>query len=225
MKLYMHPVSTVCRPLLLFIMENDIPVKKEVVDLMSGAQMQPPYANLNPNCLVPMLVDGDLQLTEGSAILKYLADKIHSPAYPKDLKKRAKVNEMMDWLNTNFYRDFGYNFCYPQLFPHHKRRSDEGQAATIEWGKEKARHWLSLLNDHWLGPDKPYLCGDQITIADYFGAALVTVGEIVHIDFSSYPNIERWLGNVKRLPHWAEVNAPFQGYIDAMKEQEFVALA
>ena len=70
---------------------------------------------LNPNCLVPILEDGDLRLTESSAILKYLADKIGSPAYPKDLKRRAKVNEMMDWINTNFYRDWGYNLAYPQL--------------------------------------------------------------------------------------------------------------
>ena len=91
---------------------------EELVDLMTGAHMQPPYAAINPNCLVPMLEDGDLKLTESSAILKYLADKIGSPAYPKDLKQRAKVNEMMDWINTNFYRDWGYNLCYPQLFPH-----------------------------------------------------------------------------------------------------------
>ena len=39
------------------------------------------------------LEDGDLKLTESSAILKYLADKIGSPAYPKDLKARAKRSE------------------------------------------------------------------------------------------------------------------------------------
>jgi glutathione S-transferase len=46
---------------------------------------------------VPVLEDGDFRLTEGSAILKYLADSIDSPAYPKGLKERARVNEMMEW--------------------------------------------------------------------------------------------------------------------------------
>ena len=151
MKLYMHPVSMTSRPVRLFIADNNIPVDEEVVDLFTGAHMQPPYSNINPNCLVPMLEDGDLKLTESSAILKYLADKIGSPAYPKDLKQRAKVNEMMDWINTNFYREWGYNLCYPQLFPHLKRRSDEAQAATLEFGKENAKRWLKILNDHWLG--------------------------------------------------------------------------
>ena len=84
-----------------------------------------------------MLEDGDFRLTESSAILKYLADKVDSPAYPKDLKKRARVNEMMDWLNTGFYRDFGYGLVYPQIFPHHKRPSDEAQAADDRSGARK----------------------------------------------------------------------------------------
>ena len=89
MKLYMHPVSMTCRPVRLFTAENNIAMDEEFIDLMTGAHMQPPYSNINPNCLVPMLVDGDLKLTESSAILKYLADKVNSPTYPKDLKQRA----------------------------------------------------------------------------------------------------------------------------------------
>jgi glutathione S-transferase len=60
MKLYMHPVSVTSRPVRLFIAENKIACDEELVDLMTGAHLQEPYASLNPNCLVPMLVDGDL---------------------------------------------------------------------------------------------------------------------------------------------------------------------
>src|SRR5690348_13887076 len=114
MKLYMHPVSTATRPVRLFIAENGIKCDEEMVDILKGAHYQEPYASLNPNRMVLMLEDGDLRLTEGSAIMKYLADKYDLPAYPKDLKKRAKINEMMDWLNTQFYRDFGYGLVYPR---------------------------------------------------------------------------------------------------------------
>ncbi len=141
MKLYMHPVSTASRPVRLFIAENGIECDEEVVDILQGAHYQEPYASLNPSRLVPMLEDGDFRLTESSAILKYLADKYDLPSYPKDLKKRAKVNEVMDWLNTQFYRDFGYGLIYPQLFPHHKRRSDEAHAGVIAWGQQGSRNW------------------------------------------------------------------------------------
>jgi glutathione S-transferase len=225
MKLYMHPISTTSRPIRLFVAEHRIPVEEEVVDIMTGAQYNPPYSAVNPNCLVPMLEDGDLRLTESSAILKYLADKVGSPAYPKDLKQRAKVNEVMDWINTNFYRDFGYGLCYPQLFPNLKRRSDEAQAATLEMGKEHSKRWLKVLNDYWIGPDKNYLVGDQVTIADYFGACLVSIGEIIKVDFSAYPNIKRWLDNVAKLPAWPKVNEAFNGLVAAVKDQPFVTIS
>lgn len=172
-----------------------------------------------------MIEDGDLRLTESSAILKYLADKIGSPAYPKDLKARAKVNEMMDWSNTNFYREWGYNLCYPQLFPDFKRRSEEAHSATLEWGNAQSKRWLKLLNDHWIGPNKRYLCDDEITIADYFGSGIVTLGEAIGIDFAPYPNVERWLDTIKKLPSWPTVNEAFYGLVTAVKGQNFVALA
>src|SRR3970040_2198137 len=96
MKLYMHPVSMTCRPVMLFIAENKVDCEQQVVDLMKGEHYQEPYASLNPNRLVPMLEDGDFRLTESSAILKYLAERFNSPTYPKDLRQRARVNEMMD---------------------------------------------------------------------------------------------------------------------------------
>jgi len=225
MKLYMHPVSMTSRPVRLFAADNNIAMDEEVVDLMTGAHMQPPYSEINPNCLVPMLIDDDLRLTESSAILKYLADKIGSPAYPKDLKQRAKVNEIMDWINTNFYREWGYNLCYPQLFPHLKRRSEEAQAATLEFGRENSRRWLKVLNDYWLGPNNPYLCGDQVTIADYFGAGIVTLGEVIGVDFLSYPNVQKWIARMKKSPNWDRVNAVFNGLVESVKGQKFVTLA
>jgi glutathione S-transferase len=223
MKLYMHPVSMTSRTVRLFIAENGIKADEQVVDLMTGEHLQPAYTAINPNQLVPMLEDGDLRLTESATILRYLADKIGSPAYPKDLKKRAKINEMMDWLNTQFYRDWGYNLCYPQLFPHHKRRSDEAHAGAIEWGQKNSKRWLQILNDHWIGSNQ-YLVGNEITIADYFGSGLVTLGEVLHIDFGKYPNIARWLGNMKKLPHWNEVNEVFHGLVGSTKDKQFATV-
>ena len=225
MKLYMHPASTTSRSIRLFCAENKIGIDEEVIDLMSGAHHKEPYVTLNPNRQVPMLEDGDLRLTESSAILKYLADKYDLPSYPKDLKKRAKVNEVMDWLNTGFYRDFGYNLVYPQLFPHHKRRSDEAQAGTIAWGQAGSKKWLQLLNDHWIGPTNQYLCGNEITIADYFGACLASIGDLIGSDMATYPNVGRWLNNMKRLKSWDKINEVFSGFAASNKGKEFVSVS
>ena len=221
MKLYMHPVSMTSRPVRLFIAENGIKVDEQVVDLMTGEHLQPAFAAVNPSKMVPVLEDGDLRLTESSAILKYLAEKIESPAYPKDLKQRAKVNEAMDWFNTNFYRDYAYGLYYPQLFPHHKRPTEEVQKATLEWARERAQNWLQILNDHIIG-DKRYLTGNNISIADYLGVCLITLGEIPRQDFAKYPNVKRWVDNMKQLRSWGTVNEVLYGYAGQVKNQPFL---
>ena len=224
MKLYMHPVSTVSRPVRLFIAENKLPVEEQVVDLMTGEHYGEAFTALNPNRQVPVLEDGDFRLTEASAILKYLADRFDLPSYPKNLKQRARVNEMMDWINSGFYRDYGYGVIYPQVFPLHKRPTDEAQTATIAWGLERTAKWLAVLDQHFIGPEHAFLCGNEITIADYFGVGIVTAGELIKCNFSAYPNVQRWVANMKKLPNWERINEVFYGFVGAVKDQEFKAL-
>lgn len=223
MKLYMHPASTMCRPIMQFIADNKIPVDMQVVDIFTGEHMGEAFAAINPSKLIPVLEDGDFRLTECSAILKYLADKIGSPAYPKDLKQRARVNEVMDWFNSQFYRDYGYGMIYPQLFPNLKRSSDEAQKATVAWGKDNAQRWLQILNDHILG-NKKYLCGNDMTIADYFGGAIIQVGEVIRCNFKPYPNIARWLDTMKSRPSYPKIYEAVHGFAASVKDQPFVAI-
>jgi len=225
MKLYYHPVSTTSRPILLFADESGIDLDCQVVDLFTGEQYQPEFSAINPSHQVPVLDDGDLRLTESSTILKYLADQKGSPAYPSDPRKRARVNERMDWFNTGFYRDFSYGFVYPQIFPFMRRPDEIVQAGTIAYGKDKALGWLKILDESLIGPRNGYLCGDAITLADYLGAFMVLSGEVIRCNFSAYPNISRWLGNMKALKGWARVNESFYQYVvEPNKDKEFVAL-
>ena len=64
-------------------------------------------------------------MTESSAILKYLASKSELPGVPEGSEEARQVDEAMDWFNTQFYRDFCYGLLYPQIFPNHKRATDE----------------------------------------------------------------------------------------------------
>lgn len=224
MNLYHHPASTTSRIVMLCAAEEGIDLEYRIVDLFSGEHMKPPYSELNPSCLVPMIEDGNFRLTECSAIIKYLAEHTDSPSYPKELRARAKVNEMMDWFNTNLYRDFAYGLVYPQAFPTHKRRSDEAQAATIEWGKERSKTWFKVLDEHFIGPDRRYLLGDSLTIADYLGAEMVGLGDLIRCNFSAYPNVERWMRSMKSLRSWDKVNEVFYGFAGSVKDTPFVAI-
>lgn len=224
MKLYYHPASTTSRTIMMYAAEEALDIEMCIVDLFSGDHLKPEYQAINPSQMVPVLEDGDFRLTECSAILKYLAEKQGSPSYPKDLRERARVNEMMDWINTNLYRDLGYGVVYPQTFPSHKRRSEEAQAATLAWGAEKARCWLKVLDEHLIGPKKPYLCGERLTIADYLGAEMVGAGVLVGCEFADYPNVRRWMGNMKKLRSWAGVHEAIDGFAASIRRPDYVRL-
>ena len=218
MKLYYHPASTTSRPLMLFAAESGLKIDFQVVDLFTGEHYQPPFAEgINPNKQVPVLEDGDFRLTESATILKYLAVKTKSPLYPEELKARARVNERIDWINTQLNRDLCYGLVYPQAFPHHKRPTDEHQKGTLSWAKERAAGWLKVMNDHIIGPKNAYLCGDKITLADYYGAPFAALTGVIRSDLSAYPNVKRWLGNMKKLKSWAKTNEVIDGFAGSLK--------
>ncbi len=221
-KLYILEVSNTSRPIRVLIAEYKLPIEEVALDFYKGEHASEPYISLNPNALVPTLDDDGFVLTESSAIMKYLADKYDLPLYPKGLKERAKVNELMDWFNTGFYRDYGYNVVYPQIYPHHKRPDETTHSGTIEWGKANTQKWLKVLNDHWLGKGNKFLTGDQMTIADLFGYALLTCGMVTRDEFKGFPNIQRWIKEVEKLPSWQKVNAALAGFRDYVKDQPFV---
>jgi glutathione S-transferase len=223
MRIHYHPASTTCRPLMLFAAEAGMDVEFKLVDIMSGEHYQPEFVGVNPNRLVPVLEDGDFRLTESSAILKYLAEKSGSPTYPKELRQRARVNEVMDWVNTQLCRDLAYGLVYPQIMAHHKRPSEEQQRGTLAWSKQRAKEWMKVLDQSIIGPRR-YLCGDQITIADYFASAFVSLGEFIRCDFTPYPNLNRWYGAMKALPSWNKVNEAFYGWAGSMKDAQFEAV-
>lgn len=224
MKFYYHPVSTTCRPILLLAEDEKIALDLELVDLFTGAHLKPEYAAINACKQVPYLDDDGFGLGEGSAILKYLADKAGSAAYPKDLKARARVNERMDWFNTGLYRDLGYGMIYPQCLPTYKRTDERVQAAVLAWAREKARGWLQVLDQNLIGSNA-YVCGSDLTIADYLGACYLTVGEVVHLDYSPWPNVTRWLATMKARASWAKVNEGFYAHFVApYKDAQFEGL-
>ena len=225
MKLYYHPISTTSRPIVMFAAEHAIPLEMQSVDLFTGEHLQPPFAAVNPSRQVPVLEDGDFRLTESAAILKHLAEQVGSPAYPREPQARARVNELMDWFNCGLSRELCYGTIYPQIFPHLHRGSDEAQAHALDWARPLARRWLDVLDESLLGPSRAFLGGDAPCLADYSGVAMVTLGEAVHLDYSHWRNVSRWIGHMKARPGWAPSNEAFYAYVVApLADKSFAAL-
>lgn len=214
--LHYDPASTTCRPIILFASETGIAIDYNLVDLFSDENRSDWYTRLNPNQAVPVLEHDGFVLTESSAILKYLADLTDSPAYPKDLKARARVNEMMDFFNTNVMRDYVYGLVYGRVLAHF-RQAGQAQSQVIALFEPRARKRLKAL-DTWIG-SKTFVCGDEITIADYFGSGIISAGDLIGFDLRPWPSVARWMNTMKALPTWDEVHAGFYGWRSAVEAQ------
>lgn len=183
------------------------------MSLFSGEHHSADFARLNPNKCVPVLEEDGFVLTESSAILKYLADRFQHPAYPADLHERARVNERMDWFQTFFQHDVCYALVYPYVVPDYARLQPQSPE-MIAWRTERAHRRLGVL-DKWLD-ETAHVAGPRITIADYHGVCLVTLGELVDFDLSRWPNVRRWVATMKALRSWDEVHAAFYGWRSAV---------
>ena len=196
----------------------------QVVDLFTGEHMKPPYSSLNPNRLIPTLEDGDFVLTENSAILKYLAEKTDSPAYP-ERPEEARAGQRAHGLDQHpavqrpgLRPGLSADLRQPQAAqrrgPGRHARARQGAGAVLADGAER----------HILGPGNNYLCGDALTIADYHAVSYVALAEVIGSDLAAYPNVRAWLGRMKALKSWPQVWSVIDGFAETLKSKPMVAV-
>jgi glutathione S-transferase len=84
--------------------EKRVPFEMKTVALDLGAQREPGFARQSLTSRVPVLVEGDLALSESSAIVEYL-EEAFPPPYPRvlpgDLLARARARQIMAWLRSD----------------------------------------------------------------------------------------------------------------------------
>jgi glutathione S-transferase len=112
LELYYSPYSTCSQKVRLCLFEKGTAWEDRIVDLARSEQMQPEYLAINPNAVVPALVDGGRPVTESSVILEYLEEIISEPALaPRLPYERAR---MRSWLR--FFDEIPTSYIrYPSL--------------------------------------------------------------------------------------------------------------
>lgn len=105
LKLYHFPFSGPSRGALLAARSIGVPIDVEIVDLFKKEQLQERFLKINPQHCVPTLDDDGFVLWESRAIASYLADKFgkDDQLYPKDLKRRALVNQRLYFDSSSLY--------------------------------------------------------------------------------------------------------------------------
>jgi len=87
--IYYHPLSFPALAPIFGAEAMGVKYDKKLVDLVKGEHKTEDYLAINPYGKVPALVDGDFTLSEGNAILRYLARRENSALYSGDAQTQA----------------------------------------------------------------------------------------------------------------------------------------
>jgi len=160
-----------------------------------GEQYKNNYTAINPNHLVPTLIDGDFSLNQSLAIIDYVeATNTGLSLYPDGIQARAKVHALALDIAC-------------EIHPLNNLRVQQYLANDLGLGNDAKSAWV----DHWMtigfnAIEKQlvrtagcYCFEDQITVADICLVAQVYNANRFSVDMSGYPYINRVVDNCNKL--------------------------
>lgn len=198
MKLYGYWRSTAAYRVRIALYLKEISFESISVHLVKngGEQHSSDYSKLNPNHLVPTLVDGDFSLNQSLAIIDYIEQTNTKHAlYPTDVKTKAKVQALALDIAC-------------EVHPLNNLRVQQYLASSLKVADEAKQLWL----EHWMSigftaiekqlsrSAGQYCFSDTVSVADICLVAQVYNAHRFKVDMSAYPLINQVVENCNKLP-------------------------
>lgn len=169
-------------------------VSVRTIDLSKGEQFEPDYTERNLNQKIPVLKHNDRCIIESGAILTYLGETFPSALLPLDHRK-WDVLPWVFWQAANLGPNFGNKLSYTRYLEDVPAIKKEH---PLERFNNEALRLVTVF-DKKLG-DKPYLCGEDFTIADIAAYPWLRGYKWSKIDVTTKPRIMAWLDRVRARP-------------------------
>jgi glutathione S-transferase len=189
MKLYFSPGACSLSPHIV-LRETGLPFDLERVDLKAkklknGAD----YYQINPKGQVPLLAldDGDV-LTEGPAIVQYIADKAPASGLiaPAGSKERYRTQEWLNFITSELHKNFSPLFR-PNTPEDYKPIAKDNLANRFAYVDNQVA-------------TRPYLMGDKFTVADAYLFTMLKWAKFQSIDLTPRPNLIKFMERVGGRP-------------------------
>ncbi|XXT23939.1 glutathione transferase GstA [Sorangium sp. So ce429] len=189
MKLYFFPGACSLSPHVV-AREVGIELTLDKVDLASKKTSSGrDFSAINPKGYIPALeLDGGEVLTEGPAIVQYLADQKPEAKLvpPPGTMARYRVQEMLGYINSELHKAYSPLFN-PKTSP--EQRQERGEYLGKRYGVIEA----ALAKG-------PYLFGEQFTVADAYLFTVTNWSSFVKLDLSAFPNLLAYQRRVAARP-------------------------
>lgn len=163
------------------------------VDFFNGEARSDAFRQINPMGEVPVLVDGDLTLTQSGAIQQYVADQTGKlGGAPED---KYEVLRWVLWDNHKMSSQAGVTRFLLNFLPEEKRPQE-----AIKFLQGRLAAAYPVLDGALEGRD--WLVGDHITIADIACCGYLFFDEPFGFERKEHKNIDAWLTRISQQPGW-----------------------
>jgi glutathione S-transferase len=206
MKLYEHASSGNCLKVRLLLRRLGLPYESVSVDLFRGETRTPEHFGRNPDGRIPVLETDDGQfIPESGAILLHLAEGTPLlPAPGTILRTRVhqwmffEQNRIEDELAfARFMKLAGRDATLPEAFAQRLERGRDALAAL----------------DRGLSDGRPFLAGDEFTVADIAVYGYAHCGADAGADPREHPHVAAWLDRVEATPGFVNDLEPVPAHI------------
>ena len=165
------------------------------VDFFNGETRSYQYRNqVNEMGEAPVLVDGDIKLTQSGVIQNYLYNKTGKHG-GKDEAEKLEILRWILWDNHKLSSFAGNTRFLMNFFPKDKRPQP-----VIDFNLARLKSSYGILENALT--DKDFLVGNNISHADMTCCAYLYYPEPFGFERDDWPNIDRWLGNISTIPGW-----------------------
>ncbi len=205
MKLYNFAASPNAIKVWAVIHYLGLDVESVPVDFAAGTMKSDEYGQINPNRLMPTLVDDDFKLWESTAIMQYLAHKAgDTKLWPADPRQQADVSRWLCWQLAHWgqaMRVFMFENLVKRMFKMGPPDPAEIERGTALFHKHAAVLEAQLASRTWV-------CGDQLTLADFSLAASLGYAPMAGVPWDDYASLRAWYARIEALDCWKKAWPP-----------------
>lgn len=160
-----------------------------------GEQHRPPFNRLNPNELVPVLIDGDIELNQSLTIIDYLDAHYPEPRLvPRDERLRYQVTALAQDIAIDIHPINNL-----RVIQHLSKTFGIDDDGKQDW----MRHWINkgfnALEQKLTVTSGKCCVGDEVSLADVCLVPQVYNARRFGVDMSSYPHIVKIVSHLQQL--------------------------
>ena len=169
--------------------------KPVFVDFFKGVSRSAEYReNINAMGEAPVLVDGDIKLSQSGVIQQYVTDK-SGKFGGRDQAEKYEVLRWVLWDNHKLSSMAGMTRFLMNFLPEENRNAD-----VIGFCQGRLKAAYGVLNAHLDGRD--WIVGDGVTNADLSCCGYLYYPEPFGFDRADWPHIDAWLTRLSEQPGW-----------------------